>query len=290
MRKEHWLAAVLAGAIVVGVGVTTAAATPPILAAGAASAAHATGAAVLPAALPTPTPSATVPATPKPAPTPKPTTPTATPTKPPALPPGTHVPTTWPVRAGDGGPLVLRVQQRLRWLGHPVRLNGLMDAITVSSVKKFRSKFGLGSSALVTASTWTKLLSLTRTNGALPKACLARDLVLCIDKTQKSLRLVQRGVVVLTVDARFGGAQYPTREGTYSVYRKSKYHVSSLYRTSMPFAMFFSGGQAVHYSPYFDRDGYNGASHGCVNLRSYGTAAKLFDRVPIGTRVVVYRS
>ena len=58
----------------------------------------------------------------------------------------------------------------------------------------------------------------------------------------------------------------------------------------MPFAMFFSGGQAVHYSPDFAANGYNGASHGCVNVRDYGAIASLFDQVPLGTKVVVYRS
>jgi lipoprotein-anchoring transpeptidase ErfK/SrfK len=81
-----------------------------------------------------------------------------------------------------------------------------------------------------------------------------------------------------------------TREGSFRVHMKSRDHTSSLYRTWMPFALFFAGGQAVHYSPYFDRDGYNGASHGCVNLRDIKAAEWLFDRVPIGTRVHVYRS
>ena len=71
------------------------------------------------------------------------------------------------------------------------------------------------------------------------------------------------GEVQVTLDARFGGNGYVTREGSFSVYRKSRDHVSSLYDTSMPFAMFFSGGQAVHYSPDFAAVGYAGASHGC---------------------------
>ena len=45
--------------------------------------------------------------------------------------------------------------------------------------------------------------------------------------------------------------------------------VSTLYKTPMPWAMTFSGGQAVHYSPDFAARGYNGASHGCVNVRNY---------------------
>ena len=46
---------------------------------------------------------------------------------------------------------------------------------------------------------------------------------------------------------------------------------------SMPFAMFFSGGQAVHYSPDFAAVGYAGASHGCVErprLRRHRVAVR----------------
>ena len=50
---------------------------------------------------------------------------------------------------------------------------------------------------------------------------------------------------------------------------KSRDHVSKLYDSAMPFAMFFSGGQAVHYSSDFAARGYSGASHGCVNVRDY---------------------
>ena len=209
---------------------------------------------------------------------------------PPPPPPPAHQPTTWPVQSGDRGPLVAWVQQRLIWLGYSVRLTHVMDRATVKAVVLFRTKFGLGVSGIVTAHTWAHLSALTHTRGVLPASCLRTGLVLCIDKTQKSLRLVSSGSILLTVDARFGGPSTPTHEGTFRVYRKSRDHVSSLFHTSMPFAMFFAGGQAVHYSPYFHRDGYAGASHGCVNLHDKAVAASLFDRVPIGTRVVVYRS
>ena len=49
--------------------------------------------------------------------------------------------------------------------------------------------------------------------------------------------------------------------------------MSTLYDSSMPFAMFFDGGQAVHYSADFAADGYYGASHGCVNIRDYDEIA-----------------
>jgi lipoprotein-anchoring transpeptidase ErfK/SrfK len=190
--------------------------------------------------------------------------------------------------AGDVGPLVDTVQQRLVWLGYPVKPTHVMDRATLGAVSTFRSKWGLGSTAVVTASVWKKLSSVTRSKGVLPSACTRSSLVLCVDKTARVLRVVRKGKVVLTVDARFGGPGFETRNGTFRVYRKSRDHVSTEYHTPMPFAMFFSGGQAVHYSPFFHRDGYNGHSHGCVNLRDKKTAALLFGQVPVGTRVVVY--
>ena len=44
----------------------------------------------------------------------------------------------------------------------------------------------------------------------------------------------------------------------------------------MPYAMFIRGGQAVHYSPDFAASGYNGASHGCVNVPNLGGIQALF--------------
>ena len=66
---------------------------------------------------------------------------------------------------------------------------------------------------------------------------------------------------------------------SFSVYLKSRDHVSQLYDSAMPFAMFFSGGQAVHYSSDFAAAGYGGASHGCVNVRDYDAVAWLYDQV-----------
>jgi lipoprotein-anchoring transpeptidase ErfK/SrfK len=54
--------------------------------------------------------------------------------------------------------------------------------------------------------------------------------------------------------------------------------------------MFFSGGQAVHYSSDFAARGYAGASHGCVNVRDYAGIQWLFDQVNIGDKVVIYWS
>jgi lipoprotein-anchoring transpeptidase ErfK/SrfK len=124
----------------------------------------------------------------------------------------------------------------------------------------------------------------------LDKRCMTKGRVLCINKRTRKLVYVVNGKVVQVADARFGAVRTPTRNGTFKVYRKDKNHVSTLYKSKMPYAMFFSGGQAVHYSSDFATVGYNGASHGCVNIRDYDGIRWLFSQVRVGDKVVVYWS
>ena len=65
--------------------------------------------------------------------------------------------------------------------------------------------------------------------------------------------------------------------------------MSNLYFTPMPYSMFFSGGQAVHYSSNFARIGYAGASHGCVNIADYAQVKALYFASRIGDKVVVHK-
>ena len=55
-------------------------------------------------------------------------------------------------------------------------------------------------------------------------------------------------------------------------------------------SLFFSRGQAVHYSSDFAAVGYNGASHGCVNVRDRAALAEVYGQARVGDRVVVYWS
>ena len=114
--------------------------------------------------------------------------------------------------------------------------------------------------------------------------------MLCVDKSSRTIRWVVDGEVRKTMAVRFGAAYTPTREGVFHINSKSRDHVSTLFHTAMPFAMFFSGGQAVHYSSDFAARGYAGASHGCVNVRDYNGIKWLFDQVRVGDKVVIYWS
>lgn len=121
-------------------------------------------------------------------------------------------------------------------------------------------------------------------------ASKTRGIAIDVSKFDRKLRLIKNGKVVMTADTRFGDSGgYFTREGTFKVYWKSRDHVSREYAGAhMPFAMFFDGGQAIHYSQSFADIGYAGNSKGCVNLRSIDRATLLFDATPVGTQVIVH--
>jgi hypothetical protein len=208
-------------------------------------------------------------------------------------------------QAGDQSRDVRRVQARLRqiaWFTGDV--SDLFGERTVQAVRGFQAKRHVPVTGRVDRRTLDLLTSMTgdptedelanrepdpAEGAALDRRCRTGR-VLCIDKTSSSLRWVVDGRVAMSLDVRFGSEYTPTRDGLFSVYWKDPDHVSKLYGSAMPLSMFFSGGQAVHYSSDFAARGYSGASHGCVNVRDYAGLASLFDQVGTGDRVVVYRS
>ena len=168
--------------------------------------------------------------------------------------------------------------------------------LTEKAVRTFQGRHGLSADGKVSKATWTKLVAvtgkikITKAAPKIDKRCKINGRALCVDKTKDKLYYLENSKIIRTYDARFGCAATRTREGAFSVYRKSRNHVSSIYHTAMPFAMFFSGGQAVHYSADFAARGYAGCSHGCVNIRDKKGIAWLFDQIEVGDPVVVYRS
>jgi len=168
--------------------------------------------------------------------------------------------------------------------------------LTEAAVKRFQRGNGLTANGLVSRKTWDRLVAKTGVikinipSTKIDKGCKVDGRSLCIDKGTDKLYYMENSKILRTYDARFGCAATPTREGTFSVLWKSRHHVSSIYHTPMPFAMFFNGGQAVHYSQDFATRGYDGCSHGCVNIRDRAGIAWIFDQVRVGDRVVVYRS
>ncbi|TDD20519.1 murein L,D-transpeptidase [Kribbella turkmenica] len=206
---------------------------------------------------------------------------------------------------GSTGTNVRKVEARLVQLGLLEKRyqDNEFGTMTRSAVKKFQKSKDIPRLGYVDQNTWDELVAVTReptqtelyppppmVNGKRLDARCATGVVLCIDKTSRKLRYVVDGVVKMQLDVRFGAEKTATREGSFSVGWKSRDHVSKLYDSPMPYAMFFSGGQAVHYSSDFAARGYNGGSHGCVNVRDLGKIKILFDQIDVGDKVIVYRS
>ncbi|MFJ1592080.1 L,D-transpeptidase family protein [Kitasatospora albolonga] len=256
-----------------------------------------------PAPSPSPSPATATDATePTPAPPPSPTTAPASPSpSSPAPQPSTAPPPQVLMRTGSEGAQVRELQARLRQIGHFGRTpTGYYGTVTAEAVRSFQVKRGTGATGSTDAATWQKLLAMTRTPTAdeldppterpvaKPDQRCLTGRVLCISKKSRTLAWMIDGRVVSAMDVRFGSEYTPTREGEFRVFWKSRDHVSTLYDTPMPYALFFSGGQAVHYSADFAANGYGGASHGCVNVRDKEKAVALFDQVRNNDKVVVY--
>lgn len=185
-------------------------------------------------------------------------------------------------------------------------VTGYYGDLTAKAVKKFQKSQKFKQTGKVGPGTWKRLVKVTgqikitkkKATAAKKKTTVVKGIdsrclkgkAICVDKTSSKLRWMVDGKVKMTMDARFGGPGHRTREGSFKVFMKSYNHTSTIYNTWMPRAMFFSGGQAVHYSPDFAARGYNGASHGCVNVRNWSKINSLYKQVKVGTKVVVYRS
>ncbi|MFB7054605.1 L,D-transpeptidase family protein [Streptomyces vinaceus] len=202
---------------------------------------------------------------------------------------------------GDESEQVRELQARLKQLKYmTVAPTGFYGSKTTAAVKSFQTKNGLTASGAVDDATWKKIQSVSKKPSAdelrpptvnevdAPDPRCMTGRVMCISKESRTLAWMIDGKVVSTMDVRFGSENTPTREGVFNVGWKAKEWTSTIYHTPMPYAMFFSGGQAVHYSADFAARGYAGASHGCVNVRDKAKLSKLFDDVQVGDKVVVY--
>ncbi|MDA5281138.1 L,D-transpeptidase family protein [Streptomyces sp. NPDC054904] len=202
---------------------------------------------------------------------------------------------------GDESDRIRELQARLRQLKLvSVAPTGFYGSKTTAAVKTFQSNNGLPATGAVDEATWQKIQGLskqpteeelrppTSNELAAPDPRCMEGRVMCISKESRTLAWMIDGKVVSSMDVRFGSENTPTREGLFKVDRKERKWKSTLYHTDMPYSMFFSHGQAVHFSQDFASRGYNGASHGCVNVRDMARLSAMFEQVQVGDKVVVY--
>jgi peptidoglycan hydrolase-like protein with peptidoglycan-binding domain len=162
---------------------------------------------------------------------------------------------------------VRELQYRLRWAGaYGGAVNGVYTARTKKAVKKFQKRHGLKRSGVANTATWKVLIRTTvRGKSKIPKRCKSSGWNACYDRKRHQVVLYKNGTLWNSWLVRGGASSSKTRTGSFSVFFRSKSHVSSIYEAKMPFAQFFSGGQAFHAS-YLMMDPFVGHSHGCVNM------------------------
>ncbi|CAB3780098.1 hypothetical protein LMG28688_00964 [Paraburkholderia caffeinitolerans] len=137
------------------------------------------------------------------------------------------------------------------------------------------------------------------TPASAPRICTTAKRIICADKTTYVATAYINGTPQFSFPFRPGdgrGTSFATGDGHGRIDWKSRHHVSSLYGTPMPYAMFIAWdkdsrrGQAFHLSYDFQREGYDGFSHGCMGVGSEAVMQRMWDTFKPGDRVYTYRS
>ncbi len=231
-----------------------------------------------------------------------------------ALLPKSHAPTAAELGNTDVGPwftgptqrgYMLELQHRLRQTGllkGPI--DGVFDVRTRAAIVAYRTRVGLPASEVMDERTWARLLQVTRAPryadlfDVPPTSSLTQELdprclsgrVVCISKAQRRMSLVVDGKVRFTREARFSRPGWDSPVGDFRIWYMNRDTVSKIFgeRTPMPYAIFYDGNVAIHYSDDFATAGYQGGSHGCSQLRDYQVAMWLYEQVRVGDRIVVH--
>jgi lipoprotein-anchoring transpeptidase ErfK/SrfK len=111
-----------------------------------------------------------------------------------------------------------------------------------------------------------------------------------IDLSQQRLTAWNGRTRVRSYIVSTGKRRTPTRIGTFAIrskYRSTRMRGPGYNVPKVPYAMYYSGGYALHGAYWHKRFG-TPVSHGCVNLR-VSQARWLYNWAPVGTKVVVHR-
>lgn len=200
---------------------------------------------------------------------------------------------------------MMELQHRLGQMGlYQSTVDGKFNVSTRRAIEAWRVRIGLPASEVMDERTWTPLVRSTRNPRyaelytAPPASTLVQELdprcttgkVVCVSKAQRKMSYVVDGKARFTREARFSGPGWDSPEGEFRIWYMNSDTVSKIFgeRTPMPYALFYDGNVAIHYSQDFADKGYEGGSHGCSQLRDYQVAKWLYEQLKVGDRVVVY--
>ncbi len=161
-----------------------------------------------------------------------------------------------------------------------VTADGILGPVTCNAIKAYQCTKNLNVDGVVGPITW----------GVMSGNTPPRGVRICADLKNQKLWLSRNGSRVYNAERMRSGdprlsQSGVTKVGNHQIYYKDIDHVSgaSCCRgASMPYSMFFYGGQAIHASSFS-----TAGSHGCINV-TYNDARYLWDNSPVGTPVSVW--
>jgi lipoprotein-anchoring transpeptidase ErfK/SrfK len=174
-----------------------------------------------------------------------------------------------------------------KYLGRPV--DGRQSAADCRAIKAFQIRYNVTpTQGYAGPKTWSKIQLLQAgSNPNRAGTCPTnRGRIACVD-LGRQLMWVQDGRALKFGPkvVRTGRNGYETRTGSYKIYWRNIDHYSTIYHVPMPYAQFFSGGQAFH---AISGDIYSApGSHGCVNMTT-PDARKLWSLLRNNDDVYVY--
>ncbi|WP_327350548.1 L,D-transpeptidase [Streptomyces sp. NBC_01304] len=190
-----------------------------------------------------------------------------------------------PYCTDQSGPWQKQVERHLK-----LRTDGRQSPQDCKAIQRFQQYYGIrhavGYAGRVT---WgTAVLLDERAHPNRGRRCPRTGYsLICVDLTRQLMWVQRAGKVTFQArPIRSGAPKYRTRTGWYRIYARARHHRSTLYGNApMPWAQFFSSGQAFH--------GHSGSmyappgSHGCINMRP-ADAAALWRKAGQDARVYVF--
>lgn len=185
-----------------------------------------------------------------------------------------------PLHLGSRGVSVRTLQQRLVVLGYlpPGSANGIFGARTWHAVVAFQGWQRLHRDGVVGARTRAALASARR-----PQPWTRLERGLALDLRRQVMLVVTRGRTLRAVHVSSAAPGYLTPRGLFRVYRRERMSWSYPYRVWMPYALYSSGGYAIH---GFSSVPAHPASHGCVRM-PLSDAPMVFAMTPLHALVVI---
>ena len=185
-----------------------------------------------------------------------------------------------PLHLGSRGSRVRALQQRLIALGYLP--SGSADAVygrrTWHAVVAFQGWQRLQRDGVVGPRTRKALATAGR-----PRPWVRLERGLALDLRRQVMLVVSRGHTQRAVHISSAAPGYLTPRGRFHIYRRERMSWSTPYRVWMPYALYFSGGHAIH---GFSSVPAYPASHGCVRI-PLSEAPSVYAATPLRAPIVI---